>query len=179
MVAELQSPALIEREGSNTSLTVERYRPGQWAGIRNEVLAIEAAAFGDQGYNEQDEHLLQTVFETPGNINFLLLDEQSRAIVGYTLVELQEHSKTAHIRRIAIIPKEQGRGNVGRLMQVLEAELLLRGTHYLTLDAEVANGYADKVQRHYGNRVIEKEDRLASSGQRRFFRIALHQESDQ
>lgn len=181
MVAEQDSSVSIDQESTTPPLAVERYQSGRWASIRNEVLAIEAAAFGDKGYNESDEQILQMIFEKPENYNFLLIDEQSRAIVGYTLVELQDSGTTAYVRRTAIIPKEQGKGNVGKLMAALEAELVAKGVRYLTRHAEVTNGYADAVQRHYGNKIDETAtaERRSTFGHQRFFKIILGKDPTQ
>lgn len=136
-------------------------------------MAIEASAFGEKGYNERDIEVLKSIFENPTNLNLLLVDSGSRGIVGYTLVEFKPDGETAYVRRSAVIPAQQGKGYIGKLMDVVESELTTRGIRYLTREAEVRNGYANTVQRQYGDAIIEAYDTDHGFGVRRYFKIDL------
>jgi hypothetical protein len=58
-------------------------------------------------------------------------------------------------------------------MQKLEEELRAKGVKWLTREAAVKNGYADKIQKHYGDRIVETGERMSPWGLQCYFRIKL------
>lgn len=67
----------------------------------------------------------------------------------------------------------RGRRLVALMSRALEDEARRRGYRYLTRDAAVRNGYADKLERAYAGRVLERYDHPSPYGPQRYLKIAL------
>lgn len=81
---------------------------------------------------------------------------------------------TAYIHSTAILPEHRGKKLVGRLIDLLEEELRRKGFQYVERDAAIENGYADSIERHYGDRIVASYDHVhPKHGPQRFFRIKL------
>ena len=115
------------------------------------------------------------IFEDERNLNYILKDPQGDKVIGYVSVMFQSNNETAHIMNVAIVPEHQGKGNVGVLMQKMEEALKNRGVKYLTRDSAVENGYADKIQKHYADRIIKDKvyEQMSPWGIQRHFEIEL------
>ena len=70
----------------------------------------------------------------------------------------KSYEELIYIACTAIHPDFQHQGLVGKLMDVLEAELKRRGFLYACRYASVENGYAAAIKRHYGPRILEISD---------------------
>jgi len=154
-------------EQSPAEVKVEKYEANSWIGIREQIMAIEDATFNNTGYGEG---MMENLFEDQNNLNYLLKDSDGK-IIGYTQALIDGDS--AYIMNTAIKPEYQGKGNVGALMKDLELELRTRGVKWITRDSAVENGYADKIQKHYGERVVETRERMSPWGKQRHFKIEL------
>lgn len=67
----------------------------------------------------------------------------------------------------------RGRGLVALMSRALEDEGRRRGYRYLTRDAAIRNGYADKLERAYAGRVLERRDHPSAYGPQRYLKLAL------
>jgi ribosomal protein S18 acetylase RimI-like enzyme len=114
---------------------------------------------------------MEDIFENPRNLNYLLKDFTTEKIVGYTCASV--HGDGAYIMNTAISKEWQNRGKVAVLMRRLEEELKSRGVEYITRDSAVENGYADKIQKYYGDKIIETRDRESPWGLQRYFKIRI------
>lgn len=88
---------------------------------------------------------------------------------------VEESSDTAYVYVTAIKPEEQGKSRVGTLMETVHQQLLQRGYSYLERDANIANGYADSIDKFYGEAVVNRRDHegYPGTGAERNFRIDL------
>ncbi len=134
-------------------------------------MRIEDVAFSRMGFSE---YMMKSLFKNERNLNGLLRDKNNR-IIGYTSITINDDGVSAYIMNIAIDPKHQGKGNVGILMRDMKRELKKQGIKYLIRDSVVENGYADKIERHYGDRIIRSKtyEHDSSWGRQRHFEIKL------
>lgn len=155
------------------------FNPESWTQIKDDILGIEGLCFVvGLAYTE---NLFAADFSQP-RATIILLRDPSKKIIGYTYAlpinadkpeREEEKDETAIVDSTAIDPQYQGKGLVGKLIGELEKELIRKGFRFMERDAAIPNGYADTVQRHYGDRVIESRDHDSKYGPQRFFRIKL------
>lgn len=151
-----------------------------WDSIRDDILRIENEQFGDGAF--QDDYLGHE-FGDPANTAVVLRDEATSRVAGFTyavpigLIEwdrVLESRDTAYICDTALGAAYQGRRLIAPMMAALERELRRRGYQFLERDAAVSNGYAAKIERAYGDRiVVQGEPRDSEYGPQVFFRIRL------
>ena len=116
--------------------------------------------------------MLESNFINPDTVAVLAYYGQS--IIGFTYCVPKKKDKlTAHIDDTVIHPDFQGKKIVGLIMDVLEKTLLSHGYTYVSRDAAVSNGYADKIEKHYGSRILVKRDHDSMYGPQRYFKIQL------
>lgn len=149
------------------SVKAEVYSPGSWKKIQGAIIEIETMEFKDKAFSAQE---LQEDFENRQNVNIVL--RHGVMVIGFTSTSI--NGNNAHINNVVIHPDYQGRGLIGTLMSELENTLKSRAVVEITMDAAVENGYADKVKKFYGDRVLEiGTDKKSPWGLQRFFRISL------
>jgi GNAT superfamily N-acetyltransferase len=165
--AAVQAPVVQKRRSKKAGLTVE-LNP-TWEAVRRDVLRIDRYGFGLNAASDEDnKNQWGKAF-----MNAVVRDaDQGGSVVGYTMV-FEAWPDTAYIRYSAIAPEWRGKGVIGILMDVVEKELRAAGIPYLSRDARIENGYADKVEKHYGDRIVAKYDHASLLGPLRFFRIRL------
>lgn len=146
-----------------------QFTPQSWALVKNDILRIEKSCFEGKGYSE--ETFRKDFSETTTTV-VLLRDSKGR-VIGYTYTLPKGKPYTANVESTAIDPEFQRRGFVGKLIGRLEEELIKRGFKFIERDAAIGNGYADSIQRHYGDRILEWHDHPSDYGPQRFFRIRL------
>lgn len=140
-----------------------------WETVREDVLALEQACFGDKSFPESD---LQSHFENPEHIAVLL--RKKDRIIGFTCgIPDEEVEGALYIETTDILPEEQGQRHVVSLMNTLEDEARRRGYRFITRNAAISNGYADKVQKNYAARIVESYENDSEWGPQRYFKIAL------
>ncbi len=151
-----------------------------WRLYGPEILRLEHLCFGQASYTESE--LERDCTHT--NTILAILQDSTAAVAdsaakpatigyGYALPD-EDLPDAAYLSSIAIDPQFQGRGLVGRLLGLLEEQIKLTGRYtYLTLDAAIENGFADSINRHYHERVIESNDHDSQWGRQRYFKIAL------
>jgi len=143
-----------------------------WDEIWPTISKIEDECFPGKGLGEE---YLKEIFS--GEENIVILLKYGKRIVGFTCgIPDAEVVDAIYIDTTEITLEEQGKGSVVKLMDLLEGESRLRGYKYITRDAEVLNGYADKIAKNYGDRVLESHEHpseYSMGGVQRFFKIAL------
>jgi len=152
----------------------EFYNPRDdvWEEIWPAVSKIEDECFPGKGLGEA---YLREIFENEKSVVVLL--KQGKEVIGFTCGIPDERGEGAvYIETTEITPVQQGRGYVTKLMNLLEQESRRRGYKFLTRDAEIANGYADKIAKNYEGRILEShehESEDSMGGRQMFFKIAL------
>jgi hypothetical protein len=140
-----------------------------WESVREAVLEIDKLCFGEKSFSE--EYLKQT-FEDPRDIVVLL--KRAERLIGFSSAIPDEKVEGAmYVDTTDIIPEEQGKKHVVAIMQLLETEARKRGFRYLTRNAAVENGYADKVEKNYAGRILETGSNDSEWGPQRYFKIEL------
>lgn len=143
-----------------------------WNEIWPAISKLENECFPGKAFGEE---YLKKIFANEANIVILL--RRGKVIMGFTCGIPDENvADAAYIDTTAITPTEQGKGFVAKLMNLLEAECRKKGYKYITRDAEVLNGYADKIKKNYKDRILESHDHKSEysmGGIQRFFKIAL------
>lgn len=103
------------------------------------------------GENSLDEKMMESDINDPKTI-LVLQDENS--VVGFTYA-LPESEGVACIVDTVLVKEYQNRGFISILMSCLETELRKKGYEYVTRDAMVENGYADKIIKNYSTKIVE------------------------
>jgi len=82
---------------------------------------------------------------------------------------------TAYVYYIAVQPNLQGEGRVASLMKAMESQLKDQGYGYFELDANISNGFADKLEKAYGEAVVSKRNHAGyeGTGPQRALRVDL------
>jgi len=150
---------------TKAEIVVETY--AQWARYRSDLLRIEARCFGPNG--DSDEDLEQLVKES---LFLAVIRNGDQRAFGYCLVE-KRWPETAYLAVVAIDPAYQDKGHLGKLIDAVETELRACAYTHFEINARIANGYADKIAKHYGDRVEVSYDHGSGIGPLRFFRIRL------
>jgi hypothetical protein len=152
--------------------TVALFDPSQesWQSVRQDIMNLEEICFPGKGLGED---YLKEKFEDPNSVIVLL--KRGEKVLGFSYGTPDENDKSAlYIDTTEILPEEQGQGYVVSLVSLLEDEARKRGYAFLTRNAAVENGYADKVAKSYGDRIVEtKPDNDSEWGRQRYFKIVL------
>lgn len=172
--------SLTTERPSNAQITAElfQFNPYSWDQVKDDILRIEKACFGEKGY---DEETFRKDFSKPSATVVLL--KGSGIVIGYTYalpvnaerpLRWLERNETALVESTAITPQYQHQGLVGELIGKLEDELRKKGFKFIERDAAIPNGYADTIEHHYGpQRIVKSRDHKSKYGPQRFFRIKL------
>ncbi len=156
------------REKSPTTYSSEIVRPEDWDKYKTGLMEVEIEAFSGTGFSED---LLRNLVQDENNFTFMV--KEGDKVVGYVNATPHGEDK-AYITSIAVLPSHQGRGIVGTLSSALEQELVRQGYLRTCEDANDDNGYADKIKRHYGNRVVVYgEPHPSPWGNQRYIEIRL------
>jgi ribosomal protein S18 acetylase RimI-like enzyme len=143
--------------------------PQKWDLLKEDVLKIETECFGDESLTEED---FQAIFQS--NDAILALLKRGNQTIGFTFGGPDEDEEnTLTIYSTAITSHEQGKGYVAQLMQVLESEARTKGYTFLSRYAAKYNGYADKIQKNYGHRVVDSFEKESELGPQQYFKIKL------
>ncbi len=105
----------------------------------------------------------------------IILEDANKEIIGFSF-GFPINNSTFFIYDTAIKKDFQGKRLISKIMKLLEKELKDRGFKYIEREAEVNNGYSDKIRQHYGKRIIEEgipHDSDYSNGKQIFFRIKI------
>ena len=170
------SPDKTTRESSperNAEFTAGLFQPTQaaWSAIAPEIIEIERLCFGGKGWSAQR---LEKEFLSRSS-TVVILRNTEKTPIGFSLAQPDMYNgKSAYIWTTDIHPRYQGQNLVGKIMDTMEDSLRKLGFLYVTRNAAVPNGYADKIERHYKDRIVQKRDEISEEfGPQRFFKIKL------
>ena len=152
-------------------VSIEFFNPEEnsWEDVREAILRLEEECFPGGGFEEE---YLKENFENPKSIVVLLKSEGK--IIGFSYAIPDEDVEGAvYIDTTEILPDEQNKKHVVSIMNALEGEARNRGYTYLTRNAAIENGYADKIAKNYEGKILETSDNDSEWGPQRYFKIAL------
>lgn len=138
-----------------------------WDKWGEELFSIETKVFEEKSFTKE---MMQTDISDPNTLLALLKDEDKIVGFAYTVAESEN---VAGLVDIAILQEYQGNKYVGVLMSALEEELKKEGYTHLVQYSMIHNGYADKVQKHYGSRIVESKDIVSEYGRQIYYKIKL------
>lgn len=159
-----QTQPVPRKRRAKSDIAVDLYAP--FARWRTALLRIESRCFGPNGDN--DEELEESVKTSL----FLAVVREGDEAFGYCLVK-RRWPETAYIAITAIDPAYQKKGHLKTLISSVEDELRTIGYTHIERNCRIENGYADKVEKHYGDRVDVRYDHGSRIGPLRFMRIRL------
>jgi ribosomal protein S18 acetylase RimI-like enzyme len=154
-VASPPDMRMVERAGRIFGATI--FRPEQWGAIAEDVVRIEEDCFsGPLGKREAEmvEQRQREAFCDPDNRVAIIRQIATSGLAGYAFARCDE-GDTAHVAVVGILSEFQGQKLVAPLMDVLEDELRRMGYDYAKIEAVKENGYADKVVKAYGRRIVD------------------------
>lgn len=155
----------------NQTAAAELFDPSveTWDSVREQILRIEELCFGQMGFGEDE---LRGTFENPENIVVVL--RKNKKIIGFSsAIPDGETEGAIYIDTTDVLPIEQGKGHLGTIMKLLEDEARKRGYKFLTRNAAVDNGYAEKILSHYAERIVDTYENESEYGRQRYFKIRL------
>ena len=140
-----------------------------WRELGPRMLELERQEWGSRAFSQREmrwqamnrEAVVMTAWEGPTLIGF--------AVAGPAWTDAG-----ASLLNVLIDPAYRGQGLVWPLIAAVERELTARGIEELEIDARVDNGFADNVERRYGQRArVIEADHPSPYGPQRTIRIAL------
>lgn len=143
--------------------------------VKKAIIKLEEINWGEKIANDSDftSEVMESIIKDPKNIVVILRTFVDK-IIGYSIaVPDEDIVGAAYIYSTDIHPSFQGKGLIGKIMKAMEEELRKKGYEFMTRDSAVSNGYADSVERHYGDRVVEMYDHESPYGPQRYFKIKL------
>lgn len=158
----------VESSEAEVKYFAEIVKPEDWDKYKEGLMDVENQAFSGTGFSER---FLRNLVENEYNFTFMVKDGEK--VVGYVNATPQSE-ESVYITSIAVLPSHQGRGIVGVLSSALEAEIVRKGYIYTEEDANDDNGYAEKIKKHYGDKVVffgEPHD--SPWGKQRFIKIKV------
>ena len=111
----------------------------------------------------------------PNEVTVLLSEKASKRLAGFTTAHIfSQQPDLARIDMTGVASEKRGKKLVGILLDELEKKLRERGVQFVTRQSRITDGYADAVERHYKDRIIEKkEPEEGSADPKRYFKIRL------
>lgn len=143
---------------------------------RAEIAEIERLCFG---WEPRHRSRLEDELQARGSTALILEDTATLDLIGFTVARRTTILREAYVALSAVRPEYQGQKFIGVLRSRLEDELHLRGYEYLASESRSDNGYAAKLLRHYGDRVVERREiPVRSPGEypREFIKIRIASE---
>ena len=140
-----------------------------WRELGPRMLELERQEWGARAFSQREmrwqatnrEAVVVTTWDGPSLIGF--------AVAGPAWSEAR-----ASLLNVLIDPAYRGQGLVWPLIAAVERELIARGIDELEIDARVENGFADAVERRYGERArVIEGDHPSPYGPQRTIRVAL------
>lgn len=145
-----------------------------WDSFKSELITLVIECFPEYEFTTQSlEQMFTKTFSN--DLIVLLQNKENMNLVGFSVAHINIHKPdVANIELTGVAKEARGHKLVGELLSRLEEELKQRGVKFLTRGSRINDGYADAIERHYGERVIEKRDSVdGRSNPIRRFKIQL------
>jgi ribosomal protein S18 acetylase RimI-like enzyme len=140
-----------------------------WREHGDRLLALERAEWGGRAFSSEEMRR-----QIASRTSVLAIVEDAEDVVGFAVAIPWSRGGRATLNNILIAPSHRRIGLAWRLTDVIEAGLRARGTRALVIDARVDNGFADAVERHYGERAhVLAADHPSEYGRQRTIEVAL------
>lgn len=170
-IMSIESPGI--RHESAPKASVELFQPGKhaWEDVRSDILALEDLCFPGKGFGEE---YLKEHFENPESIIAVLKLGKDAGLVGFSYaIPDEDVAGAVYVDTTEIHPDHQGKAYVVPLMDAVENEARRRGYRFLTRNAAIENGYAEKILKNYDGRIEETYENDSEYGPQRYFRIRI------
>ena len=140
-----------------------------WRELGPRMLELERQEWGSRAFSAREMRWQATNRDA---VVMTLWD--GTTLIGFAVAGPEWTAGRASLLNVLIDPAYRGQGLVWPLIAAVERELFARGTRELDIDARIENGFADNVERRYGERatVIER-DHPSPYGPQRTIRVAL------
>lgn len=172
------------------------YDISKWPDIERDIMEVNRSAYAYLNSWQMDAFMTDPHMQRPiwtgqtldDPTGVLLQDKDTEKILGYTLagrlyssalaatvsVPMKQDPGVAHILWTSLAEEVQGAGLARPMLERLEQKLLLKGYDKLERDAQVNNGWADSVEKHSADRIIEKHTyHCPVMGEKRYFLLSI------
>lgn len=140
-----------------------------WRELGPRMLELERQEWGPRAFSPREMRWQAT---NPDAVVVTTWD--GLALIGFAVAGPAWDGSRASLLNVLIDPAYRGQGLVWPLLAAVEHELLARGIDELEIDARVENGFADAVERRYGERAtVVHGDHPSPYGPQRTIRVAL------
>ena len=145
-----------------------------WPQYKEKLVSLVIECFPQHNFKPQVvEQIFTKTYLGNNDAIALLKDEALSQLIGFSAAHIFTQSPdTANIAMTGIASEKRGQKLVGILMEKVEEELKKRGVVYIIRDSRINDGYADSVEKHYQDRIIEKRDGDGNDP-KRYFKIKL------
>ncbi|MBX4191953.1 GNAT family N-acetyltransferase [Candidatus Parcubacteria bacterium] len=121
------------------------------------------------------DQIISRQFKGELEVVALLIEKTNNQLIGFSKAHIySDHPDIANIEFTGITSKKRGQKLVGLVIQKLEDELRNRNVQFVRRQSRIKDGYADAVERHYKDRIVEtKESESGQTDPKRYFKIKL------
>lgn len=161
-----------EKVAEDVTAQIYNYSPEEWESVKPDIFNLLASAKSEKVTSMTEEDF-EKIFTTDDSRWLRMLLKSGNRIIGFSIVHPDRKQEfyneggllkskfidsltRAEIEATFINAEFQGRGLVGKLMEAVEEELRARGFIEMYRRVRSDNGYADAVERHYGDRILSK-----------------------
>ncbi len=163
----------VENTVNNTSTEV--FNSSNWLQIKAEVTELVQDCFPEYGFTDNEiENLFTKTYSSNKALVIFLRDELEKKIIGFTATYIK--GDTADIHMTGIRSDKRNQKLVGTLMKTLEEKLKAMNIIYIVREARINDGYADAIERYYGDKIVYKKDIDSTKGtpeEKRILKIKL------
>ncbi len=158
----------------NNLYSTELLSKETWPKYKDQITELLIDCFPQHNFSPK---FVESIFtKTFANDVIVLLRAEDGKVIGLTQAHIYtQQPDTANIGMTGIATAKRGQKLVGVLMEKMEEELRGRGVTIILRQSRIADGYADAIERHYKDRVLEKndDDIAKSPDPKRNFKIRL------
>jgi ribosomal protein S18 acetylase RimI-like enzyme len=145
--------------------------PSTWREHGDRLLDLERAEWRERAFSREEMRR-----QISARTSVLAIAEAGDAVVGFAIAMPWSRGRRATLNNILVSPSHRGHGLAWRLTDAIEAGLRDRGVRSLVIDARIDNGFADAVERHYGERArVVAADHASEYGPQRTIEVDLGQ----
>ena len=140
-----------------------------WRRVGPRLLELERQEWGSRAFSAREMR-----WQVTNRDAVVMTTWDGPTLVGFAVAGPEWSEGRVTLLNVLIDPAYRGRGLVWPLIAAVEGELLARGIRELDIDARVENGFADNIERRYGERAtVIETDHPSPYGRQRTIRVAL------